>query len=79
VVVRLGGELMAPTQAAALQNFPTVTCGHTSTESMHAHTAANFWLISSFCRHYNSFQKSVAAVLAGRNRYILMGLVNKVT
>jgi hypothetical protein len=68
VIVRLGGKLMAATQAAALQNFPTVTRGHAGTETMNTHTAANFWLISSFCRHRNSFQKSVSAASASTDR-----------
>lgn len=60
---------MASAQAAAFQHIPAVTRRHTGAESVYAHTAANFWLIGSLCRHRNSFQKSVRAAIADIHRY----------
>jgi hypothetical protein len=56
VVVGFGRQLMASAQAAALQDFPSVTGFHAGSKTMHTHAAANLGLISTFC-HDISFQK----------------------
>jgi hypothetical protein len=61
VIVRFWGKLIAPALAATLQHFLAITGCHSRAETMHTQTTTNFWLISSFSRHHNSFQKSAGA------------------
>jgi hypothetical protein len=51
VVVDLDRKFNAAAAAATAQNFATISSGHSLTETMYAHTAANFGLVCTFCRH----------------------------
>jgi len=56
VRVAANGQTMAPAQAAALEDLATVGSGHALAKAMHAHAAADLWLIRSF-RHVRSSLK----------------------
>jgi hypothetical protein len=48
VIVGGHSQILATTQAAALQDCAPISCRHALAESMHAHAAADFRLVRTF-------------------------------
>jgi hypothetical protein len=53
---------MTPAQTAAFENSASISRSHALAETMHAHTAADFRLIRTFC-HYLVPRFKIASVL----------------
>jgi len=75
VVIDLDRKLGAAATAATAQNFTAISSGHSLTETVHTHAAANFGLVCSFCRHsllplYSDNNKNHAVQLLERHGII---------
>jgi hypothetical protein len=51
---------MAAAQTTALQNGAAISCRHTLAETMHAHAAADLWLVRTF-NHFSFLTLKIIA------------------
>lgn len=55
-VIGLDGQVMTPLLTPGLQHTPSIFGLHALAEPVNALAAADFWLVSTLCRHGNSPQ-----------------------